>query len=204
MIEELEQEEWEELRKKYLDKNSKYLIERELIESFDDDGLESFVAPRVKRDKDLKKAIDYLVEYELEENGNISEMEADFIKQRVHLNWWWAYIDERGAVLDTINKHIYNRLLQPSWLKYKKNFDVNDVNIRDVIGQYIELPENLNKNIRCPLHEDNSPSFRIYEHTNSFFCFGECHSWWNAVNFIAQIEQIDNKEAFKKLISFKW
>jgi DNA primase len=68
---------------------------------------------------------------------------------------------------------------------------------------YMKVPYNINRNCRCPLHKEKSWSFRIYKNTNSFYCFW-CHKWWNIINFISEIENISNNEAFKKIISMYW
>jgi hypothetical protein len=84
---------------------------------------------------------------------------------------------------------------------FRKQVDIQSIPIREIIEMYMRLPDNLKRNLRCPFpnHNDSSASFRIYEHTNSFYCFG-CQKWWWIVNFIAEIENIDQKEAFKKII----
>jgi len=38
--------------------------------------------------------------------------------------------------------------------------------------QHYNLTPDRNKQIRCPFHEDDTPSCRIYPETNSFHCFG--------------------------------
>jgi DNA primase len=90
----------------------------------------------------------------------------------------------------------------PSKKSYKKEFkkiNINDIPIIQVIWKYIKLPANLYRNIKCPLHNEKTWSFKIYKDTNSFYCFG-CWKGWNAINFISEIENIDTKEAYKRFI----
>jgi DNA primase len=48
---------------------------------------------------------------------------------------------------------------------------------------------------RCPFHSgDNSPSFMIYNKTNSFYCFG-CKRGGNVINLIQFLESIDYSAA---------
>jgi hypothetical protein len=55
----------------------------------------------------------------------------------------------------------------------REKFDVSNVPIEEVISKYIPLPQNLRRNIKCPLHnKDKTASFRIYPVTQSFYCFG--------------------------------
>lgn len=55
------------------------------------------------------------------------------------------------------------------------------------------------KLIKCPLkgHEDSTPSFKIYEHTDSFYCNG-CRRWGDHINFIEYCYWIDRKQAIKQ------
>lgn len=91
----------------------------------------------------------------------------------------------------------------PRATTYKeKIIDIKNVPIWVVIWKYMKVPKYINRNVCCPFphHKDSSPSFRIYEKTNSFYCFG-CGCSWNAVNFIALMEDTNTKEAYKRFIS---
>ena len=54
----------------------------------------------------------------------------------------------------------------------------------------------------CPVHEgDTSPSMTVYmdsEYEN-YYCYG-CHSGTTIINLVADMEQIDRRQAFKALI----
>jgi len=48
--------------------------------------------------------------------------------------------------------------------------------LEKLIGQYIELKQHGDHWIgRCPFHDDHTPSFTVFPHTQSFYCFG-CHA----------------------------
>ena len=51
----------------------------------------------------------------------------------------------------------------------------------------------------CPMHTNvNTPSFTVYEHTDSYFCFGESIGG-DTANFISRMENISYGEA-KRLV----
>ncbi len=191
-----------EEEKKYLDKNSKYYIEQTLLNSLSKDDLKNFINPIYKEYEELKKIINNKVEEIFEEYKNIDELSKYFIEVLVYMDNWWDSLEKLEDALKIFNTHLYTRLPNKKW--YRRDFkriDINNIPIKNVISKYIKLPDNLMKNIKCPIHEDKTPSFRIYKETNSFYCFW-CGRWWNAINFIAEIENISNKEAFKKFIDY--
>lgn len=55
------------------------------------------------------------------------------------------------------------------------------------------------KLIKCPLkwHDDSTPSFKIYENTDSFYCPG-CRRGGDHIHFIEYYYWIDRREAIKK------
>lgn len=71
--------------------------------------------------------------------------------------------------------------------------------IVDAVSRYVEV-KNPKYNIKCPLpgHEDRSPSFHIYEETNSFYCFG-CNRGGQPINFIMLMENCDFKTAIQRI-----
>ena len=50
----------------------------------------------------------------------------------------------------------------------------------------------------CPFHNEKTPSFTVYEDTQSFYCFG-CGAGGDVVTFIKMIENLDYIEALKLL-----
>ena len=50
----------------------------------------------------------------------------------------------------------------------------------------------------CPFHEEYTPSFNANLETGLYKCFG-CGAKGNVTTFVAEIENITNKEAWKKI-----
>ena len=50
----------------------------------------------------------------------------------------------------------------------------------------------------CPFHDDNSPSFAVYPHTNSFYCFG-CAKSGDVITFVQEMEGCSFREAVASL-----
>ena len=72
--------------------------------------------------------------------------------------------------------------------------------ITDVISEYVNLSKRQGR-IRkglCPFHHEKTPSFAVYEDTQSFYCFG-CGVGGDVVGFIRNIENLDYIDAVKKL-----
>lgn len=70
-----------------------------------------------------------------------------------------------------------------------------DVNIQDVIGQYVTLKSRGTVLTGlCPFHNEKSPSFTVYPHTNTFKCFG-CGEGGDAIHFLMEKEGMTYPEA---------
>jgi len=50
----------------------------------------------------------------------------------------------------------------------------------------------------CPFHDEDTPSFTIYEDTNRYFCFG-CLAQGNTVQFVMHVHNISYKDAVEWL-----
>ena len=73
----------------------------------------------------------------------------------------------------------------------------NDVNIVDVIGDYITLkPRGTVLTGLCPFHDEKSPSFTVYPATNTFKCFG-CGEGGDAIHFLMEKENLTFPEALE-------
>ena len=58
----------------------------------------------------------------------------------------------------------------------------------------------------CPVHEgDTSPSMVVFTDSEfeNYYCFG-CHSGTTIINLVSDMEEIDRKQSFKKLIAHIW
>ncbi len=51
---------------------------------------------------------------------------------------------------------------------------------------------------RCPFHEEQHPSLVVYPDTRSFYCFG-CRASGDVIDFVRRAEQVDFKEAIRRL-----
>ena len=64
------------------------------------------------------------------------------------------------------------------------------------------LKVNRNKHINCPFHDDKTPSMRVYEETNTVYCFsGNCsHSGksMDVIELVQQLEKCNKHEAILK------
>lgn len=77
-------------------------------------------------------------------------------------------------------------------LKYKTD-------IEEVISGYVTLKRRGSTSVGlCPFHNEKTPSFTVYNDTQSFYCFG-CGAGGDAVTFLKKIENLDYMDAVKLL-----
>ncbi len=71
--------------------------------------------------------------------------------------------------------------------------------IESLIGNYVAL-KRAGSNLKglCPFHSEKTPSFVVYPHDNSFYCFG-CGIGGDAVTFVKQMEHLDYPDALEFL-----
>jgi DNA primase len=73
--------------------------------------------------------------------------------------------------------------------------------IEQVIERYVELrPSGRRLLGRCPFHDDPTPSFVVYVHNQSFYCFG-CDVGGDVFRFIERIDHLSFSEALVRLSS---
>lgn len=69
----------------------------------------------------------------------------------------------------------------------------------DLISSYVSLKKRGNTYVGlCPFHNEKTPSFTVYENTQSFYCFG-CGAGGDGVSFMRKIENLDYIDAVKAL-----
>lgn len=68
--------------------------------------------------------------------------------------------------------------------------------IQKVIKHYHPKYDGSDK-ILCPFHKEHSPSFNVYHHQNTYYCFG-CGAGSTVIDFVADSEGLDVKVEFKK------
>lgn len=190
----------EDFEREYMSKQYRYLIEDTILASFSKRDLKSLITST--EESYLKEALPYKhhIVKVIHKQAITDEISKYLIEQLYFYFWWWQEIQQTKDFLNRLK--IFYKLNHTNFLKNsgRTQIDINSIPIAEIIGMYVKLPDTLSRNIRCPLHEDNSPSFKIYEKSNSFYCFW-CQKWWNAVNFISEKEWISTKEAFKKIVN---
>ncbi len=73
--------------------------------------------------------------------------------------------------------------------------------IMDLVSSYVSLDSRRQGRTHkglCPFHNEKTPSFMVYEDTQSFYCFG-CGAGGDAITFTMKIENLDYIEAVKLL-----
>ncbi len=75
------------------------------------------------------------------------------------------------------------------------------LSITEILGHY-GLKADKNARLRCPFHEDKTPSMQVYEKTGTVYCFSaNCKTHgrsMDVIEFILQKEGINKHEAIKK------
>ena len=67
--------------------------------------------------------------------------------------------------------------------------------IESIISSYVPMKrEGRNKKALCPFHLEKTPSFVIYEDTQSFYCFG-CGAGGDVITFIMRIENLEDRKS---------
>lgn len=73
------------------------------------------------------------------------------------------------------------------------------VDIGDLIGERVRLRRaSRGYSGLCPFHEEHTPSFHVYEDTQSYYCFG-CHEAGNIFTYVMKTEKVNFAEALKIL-----
>ena len=70
------------------------------------------------------------------------------------------------------------------------------LSIETVLSHY-NLTHDRNHHLKCPFHEDQDPSLKIYHSTNTFHCFG-CGAAGDVIEFIERYENLTKHEAIVK------
>ena len=195
-----------DLEAEYLKKNSRYNIERELLSTMKKEDLQSIIDDKTKEEKYYK---DNLVKYmkKLVHSSwysSFDELQKQFFEWVIYIKSWWKELEDTNRVVKDL-KHLYDLKFTTKQVSKNKEYLTKDLidkvkwlDISIVINKYTGLEWNRNNMLKCPLHEDNRSSFKIYTQTNSFNCFW-CDWWWTNIEFVAKLFNLTNKEAIKKL-----
>jgi len=192
------------LEREYIDNNTSYIVEQKLLTGSSKEEIQNYIKMIQFSYNNIKMRNKFKVNIIKKSKQYIfwNELKRYFLEQDNYIfNHWWE-LEEKKQILNKLNN--FYKLNHTDFLKKNdyKQIDINLINIRDVISIYTRLPNNLRRNIKCifPHHKDRTASLRVYENTNSWNCFG-CNKWGNAVNFISEMEWIETKEAFKRLVN---
>jgi archaellum biogenesis ATPase FlaH len=72
--------------------------------------------------------------------------------------------------------------------------------IRKVIEHYLPLSESSGLlEACCPFHDEDTPSFKVHEDTQSWYCYGQCSKGGDVYSFVQDKEDCDFKEAKVKI-----
>lgn len=194
-----------DLEREYMKKHNPYLIEESLLYSFSKKELNDLI--KSTKNQYLKEKLPYSNKLQIKRieinYQELDELSKYFIDMIEYYFAWWEEIELTNRFLERLNRFYKTNYEVNN--SYKKILDIKTIPIKQIVSMYAKIPDNLRRNIRCilPSHRDKSASLRIYENNNSFYCFW-CHKWWNIVNFISEMEWIDTKEAYKKLLNLYW
>ena len=69
---------------------------------------------------------------------------------------------------------------------------------------YYGLKQNKNKHINCPFHDDKTPSMRVYEESNTVYCFsGNCEQSGKSMDVIEFVQQKELCSKYKAIMICK-
>jgi len=188
----------------YISFRSKYNIEKQIFSTMTKEDISIFILDKLVEHKVLSILVDSKLKLVKLIYNTLSELEDYYID--IHFNTFdsdWIKLKELENFLSIFDLEINKRkFVRNCKGGYKKNLDINYISIESIIWKYVRLSGSLSRNIRCPFsdHRDNSASFRIYKNTNSYYCYW-CHRGGNILNFLADIENISTKEAYKLLLA---
>jgi len=188
------------LEKDYFDKFNKWKVEENILYSFSKKDLLELIEKT--QDEYIKVKLPYSYNIARKQfkpwYEDINDFDKYFIERYEYYFNWWDELEKTNKFLERLKVFYISNYERLKKYKNFKKFDINTISIVEVLGKYMSIPNNLNRNCKCPLHKEKTWSFRIYKNTNSWFCFW-CNEWGNIVNFVSKIENISNKEAYKKL-----
>lgn len=84
-------------------------------------------------------------------------------------------------------------------LSDKRQLILDRLGIREVVSRYCpEISINRDSRLPCPIHGGEGSNLKIYEKTNSYYCF-TCKSAGDAIKFVAELFGLSYFDAMKKL-----
>jgi hypothetical protein len=95
-----------------------------------------------------------------------------------------------------------NKIPRSRWQNLKDN-----VSIVEVIEYLTEKALGFDTMIKCPLHDDRTPSMKVSIEHNGARCFGLCDRWFDPISFWATYQNVRPITALldlEKLFKVKW
>ena len=173
----------------------------------------------IKEDRELRNLLEESIEGKMQEerwcydkldefimmNGGYesSEFKLWLLGELFRLNCFGQYLEVVERDLKRLKWFVKNARGEcDKWeLAYEKATRM--VSIEEVVRMYVNLPLDFSfrRALRCPFHEDKTPSLVAYSKTNSFYCFG-CGVGGSCIDFVMLKEDCNFKKAVWKLSNF--
>ena len=173
-----------------------------------DNKLIEFVEEIVKEDKEWvrERRLEYLNGM-IEFNNNKIKGYSDIIDKCN--NWFGDFIFNEYVLKLIKDKSKYEKeitlWISPVYIENieERTMDVEAIKqnnkIQDFISSDIINAGNSRLKCLCEFHNENSPSMVIYEDTNTYFCFGACHTGGDVIDFYMKLHNCSFVEACKSL-----
>ena len=193
------------IEEEYLQKNSRYKIERELLSTMSKEDLKTMINDKSKEEWFHKgNLVQYMTKLiNSESYSSFDELEKIFFEWLVYIKAWWKQLEDTRKIIKDL-QYLYDLKYTNKKVFTKGNLSkeiidkVKNLDIENVIVKFTNSTIRSNKSLKCPLHDDNRASFQIYTKTNSFYCYW-CNVWWSPIEFTAKLFNLTNKEAINKL-----
>lgn len=139
------------------------------------------------------------------QNHGLKEEELEVILRIFHKDTSYTtladFIKYRELLKEEVDWILWKKKQKPMDIfapRSKKNIIGEDIyNAKQVpIKHYLNVEKN---KIKCPLHEERTPSFQIYERDNRWYCFG-CNEGGDVIDLVQKLQNITFVEAVKNLI----
>ena len=102
----------------------------------------------------------------------------------------------------TILSKIENKPIQEPLSNFTKQ-EIAQANQRPLEFYYTGALKTKNRKYSiglCPFHAEKTPSFVIYNETNTAHCFGACAKSWDTIGFVMQKDNLSFLEVVRKLL----
>lgn len=98
--------------------------------------------------------------------------------------------------------HIHQSIMFGDWDDIDVREKLSELDIKEYIEAvwWVKMYRN-SCACKLPWHKDHTPSFHVYPHTHSFYCFW-CGKWWSLIDFLMHNNKMDKKTAIKTILNF--